>query len=466
MALRYYSNTSVATTLAAPINGSDTSMTVSAASGFPGSFPYTMIVDYGAATAEVVEVSAAAGTTLTITRGVDNTSAQAHGLGAVVVHGISKRDVSEPNSHIDASVDVHGLAAGAAVVGSTSTQTLTNKTISGASNTLTSLPAANVTGNLSGVSSVTSSGAIVSSSTVTGTALIPTGLTGATAVGRYVGATTGGAPGSGTFAVGDFIIDRTGKIFVCTTAGTPGTWTNVASLYLPLAGGTLTGGLIGTTATFTGAVGGLSLSATNAVTARNAELIGTSDIVQLSVKGNGTQTSNLQEWKNSANTVVAQMSNAGNFQCDGTATLDGNVIGGTTHVIDVSNSGAFNITAANISLTWNTNDAGDATMHNTGANTSRLVAPIAGRYHVEANVATGLQSAGAFDLMLRANGAGTDFRKVRLPSNTSSNNYLAIHGCVVLAASGYVEVRAATTGGATNTVQAETRAHMRYIGPV
>lgn len=55
----------------------------------------------------------------------------------------------------------------------------------------------------------------------------PMGLTGATAATRYVGATTGGAPATGTFAIGDFIIDRTGKVFVCTVAGTPGTWVQV-----------------------------------------------------------------------------------------------------------------------------------------------------------------------------------------------------------------------------------------------
>lgn len=52
----------------------------------------------------------------------------------------------------------------------------------------------------------------------------PLALTGATAATRYVGATTSGAPASGTFAVGDLIIDQTGKVYVCTVAGTPGTW--------------------------------------------------------------------------------------------------------------------------------------------------------------------------------------------------------------------------------------------------
>jgi len=56
----------------------------------------------------------------------------------------------------------------------------------------------------------------------------PTGLTGATAASRYVGGTASGAPASGTFAIGDFVIDRTGKIYICTTAGSPGTWNTVS----------------------------------------------------------------------------------------------------------------------------------------------------------------------------------------------------------------------------------------------
>lgn len=53
---------------------------------------------------------------------------------------------------------------------------------------------------------------------------VPLGLTGATAATRYVGGTASGAPTSGTFAVGDFVIDRTGSIYICTAAGSPGTW--------------------------------------------------------------------------------------------------------------------------------------------------------------------------------------------------------------------------------------------------
>lgn len=55
------------------------------------------------------------------------------------------------------------------------------------------------------------------------------GLTGATAANRYVGGTTSGNPVSGTFAKGDFVVDQTGKIWVNTTAGSPGTFTDVSS---------------------------------------------------------------------------------------------------------------------------------------------------------------------------------------------------------------------------------------------
>jgi len=56
-----------------------------------------------------------------------------------------------------------------------------------------------------------------------------TGLPGATAASRHAGATTSGAPTTGTFAVGDFIVDQTGFMWVCTVAGNPGTWVKLLS---------------------------------------------------------------------------------------------------------------------------------------------------------------------------------------------------------------------------------------------
>lgn len=67
----------------------------------------------------------------------------------------------------------------------------------------------------------------IASPTFTGITTAPefsaSGLTGATTASRYVGATTGGAPVTGTFAVNDWVITPSG-VYVCVTAGSPGTW--------------------------------------------------------------------------------------------------------------------------------------------------------------------------------------------------------------------------------------------------
>lgn len=80
--------------------------------------------------------------------------------------------------------------------------------------------------------------------TVTGTSPVPTtlpaalsvggavsvgGTTGAAAASRYAGATASGHPVSGTWGAGDWVIDLTGSIWICTTGGTPGTWVQLAS---------------------------------------------------------------------------------------------------------------------------------------------------------------------------------------------------------------------------------------------
>ena len=49
-----------------------------------------------------------------------------------------------------------------------------------------------------------------------------TGITGATAISRWAGATTSGVPTSGTFALGDWGPGQDGAFWVCTTAGTVG----------------------------------------------------------------------------------------------------------------------------------------------------------------------------------------------------------------------------------------------------
>lgn len=59
---------------------------------------------------------------------------------------------------------------------------------------------------------------------MTATDFKATGSGGASSQARLIGSTTGGAPSTGTGAVGDIAVDTTGKLFVCTAAGSPGTW--------------------------------------------------------------------------------------------------------------------------------------------------------------------------------------------------------------------------------------------------
>ena len=71
---------------------------------------------------------------------------------------------------------------------------------------------------------ISSAGAVTVAGTLTAPEYSLSGLTGATTAARIVGATAGGAPTTGTFSKGDMIIDTNGIVWVCVTAGTPGTW--------------------------------------------------------------------------------------------------------------------------------------------------------------------------------------------------------------------------------------------------
>lgn len=192
MTARNYSNTSTEAALSGSITSGDTTFSLTSYSGFP-SVPYTAAIDRGTASEEIVLITADSSGTVTATRGYDGTTAKSHSASAQFLHVVVAKDYEEANDHINASAAVHGLAG--TVVGTSDTQTLTNKTLTAPT---------------------------ISGPTVTGTA------------------TMGSATLSGTINVTGFSALAHGSFSGnITVSGTTG----------------LTGALSGTTATFTGTVG-------------------------------------------------------------------------------------------------------------------------------------------------------------------------------------------------------------------
>jgi hypothetical protein len=128
MARRYYSSTAARTTLSTGINDSTTTIGVVAVSGWPASFPYTLIIDQDTVNEEVVEVTNRSGTTLTVTRAVDGTTAKSHDAGAAVNHGVSARDFEEPNAFLNAGTLPLVMAKGD-LLAATASGTVDNLTV-------------------------------------------------------------------------------------------------------------------------------------------------------------------------------------------------------------------------------------------------------------------------------------------------------------------------------------------------
>ena len=116
MTVRKYSSRSQQTTLASAIASGDLTMTVISGSQLMGgktpssTETYTVVIDPDTALEEIVDVSNySSGNTLTITRGIDGSTAVGHSAGAVVRHMIIGRDLTESNDHINETTTAHGI---------------------------------------------------------------------------------------------------------------------------------------------------------------------------------------------------------------------------------------------------------------------------------------------------------------------------------------------------------------------
>lgn len=146
---RYYSSIAAVTNLQATIASGDTSIQVASSVGFPGTFPFTLSLDYGSANEELVDVTAGGPSIFTVTRAVDGTSASSHNAGAVVRHTSSARDFTESRTHEASDTGVHGISG--SFVDTVSAQTLANKTL-----TAPVVNAATLNGNIGGTGTFTS----------------------------------------------------------------------------------------------------------------------------------------------------------------------------------------------------------------------------------------------------------------------------------------------------------------------
>jgi hypothetical protein len=171
MTTRKYSSRSQQTTLTGALTSSGTSATVVSGTALLGGVTisageiFTVVIDPDTALEEIVDVTAVSTNTLTIVRGIDGSSGQAHSAGAVVRHMAIGRDYREANQHIENTSTAHGITL-SDLVKTTDTATVVTAMIANTAVTTAKIASSAVTADKLATDSVTTAKILNSNVTV------------------------------------------------------------------------------------------------------------------------------------------------------------------------------------------------------------------------------------------------------------------------------------------------------------
>lgn len=108
-------------------------------------------------------------------------------------------------------------------------------------------------------------------------------------------------------------------------------------------------------------------------------------------------------------------------------------------------------TATQTVLTWNTEEYDTDAMHSTVSNTGRLVAPVAGKYHIEGRIAFPTNATGFRQAQIRATGVTVYDTDTDYGPTAAGACYLHVSTFALLAAADYVEMLCSQNSGGSLT---------------
>jgi hypothetical protein len=159
--VRKYSSRSQQTTLTSAVSSGATTIVVGSGTSLLGGATvtspeiFTVVIDPDTALEEIVDVTAVSTNTLTVVRGRDGSSGQAHSAGAVVRHMAIGRDYREANEHINETTTAHGITL-ADIVKTTDTGSVTSGVLASNAVTTAKITDLNVTTGKIADSAITS----------------------------------------------------------------------------------------------------------------------------------------------------------------------------------------------------------------------------------------------------------------------------------------------------------------------